>query len=118
MKISLTSSGCTPGATTRGIPGEVCAKAGRDIIPPKTNARRQLWLFCRPVCISLPMDSPIRKLSCAGERPDFRLRLRIGQIAQLGFHAARNGGGFASALEAGEVRPVFPGERAAQPLAR
>src|SRR6266567_6764761 len=102
MNISLTNSGCTPGATTRGMPGEVCAKAGRDIIPPKTNARRQLWLFCRPVCISLPMDSPIRKLSCAGERPDFRLRLRVGQIAELGSHAACDGRHFVSGLEASE----------------
>jgi hypothetical protein len=47
MNISLTSSGCTPGATTRGMPGGDCAKAGREIIPlkakaPKVKPRRLL----------------------------------------------------------------------------
>src|SRR5262245_5609657 len=48
------------------------------------------------------------------ERPHFRLRLRVVQIAQLLPGAARDLRRLALRLEAGKVRPVPPRERAAQ----
>src|SRR5262249_43533989 len=49
------------------------------------------------------------------ERTDLRLALRIRQVAELGAHAAGDCGRLASGLEAGEVRPIAPRERTAQP---
>src|SRR5262249_57328454 len=40
------------------------------------------------------------------------------QRTELGGHAARDGGQLAGGLEAGEVRPIAPRERAAQPHTR
>ena len=48
------------------------------------------------------------------ERPDFGLPLRIGQGTELGCHAAGDRRCFTARLETGEIRPVAPGNRAAE----
>ena len=50
-------------------------------------------------------------------RPDRRLALGVGQRPELGGGTARDQRGLARVLEAGEVRPIAPGERPAQPHA-
>jgi len=55
----------------------------------------------------------------AEARPRTRLDLagRVPQLAKLDAHAGRDRAGLLLGLEAGEVRPLAPGERPAQTLA-
>src|SRR5205807_8237988 len=49
-----------------------------------------------------------------GIRSDFGFPLRIGEFTKLGACAARDLSNLVAGLEAGKVRPVLPGERAAE----
>src|SRR5947209_10559407 len=49
------------------------------------------------------------------EWPYLRLGLRISQLTELSSHAARDRGRLAARLKTGEIRPVAPGKRPAQP---
>src|SRR5262245_31240451 len=64
---------------------------------------------------SRQMTTASSDLRLRRERPGLGLGWRVGQRAELRGHAARDRGGLAAGLEAGEVRAVAPGERAAQP---
>src|SRR5438132_9143090 len=59
----------------------------------------------------------VRAPSLCGKRSDFGFPLRIGQIAEFNSRSARDLGHLVARLEAGEVRPFPPSERAAELLA-
>jgi hypothetical protein len=61
-------------------------------------------------------DSPSQCLLLRGVWSNFGFRLRILQRTEFGGHAARDGGRFTRILEAGEIGPVAPRERTAQPF--
>src|SRR5438445_2049989 len=64
------------------------------------------------------LDATALRLRHRGVRTDLGLALRVGERSKLGRDAARDCGGFAASLEAGEVRPIAPRERTAQPHLR
>src|SRR3954452_23935520 len=70
--------------------------------------RREAGLMALPHMLEL-------RLLCEGA--DFYFALGVAQWAELGGDATGDGGGFTGVLEAGEVRPIPPGEGTAQTLA-